>query len=54
MKKLEVAYCGNKDKNLYFALLSDFCDSQNEVEENDAEIIKCGIECARRLNEKYL
>ena len=53
MDKLEVAYCGNKDKNLYFALLSDFCDSENEVEEKDAEIIKCGIECARSLNEKY-
>jgi cellobiose phosphorylase len=53
MKKLEVAYCGNKDKNLYFVLLCDFSDSQDEVEENDAEVIKCGIECARRLNEKY-
>ena len=53
MGKLEVAYCGNKDKNLYFALLSDFCDSDHEVEEKDAEIIKCGIECARSLNEKY-
>lgn len=54
MKKLEVAYCGNKDKNLYFALLCDFVDSQNEVEENDAQIIKCGIEYARKLNEKYV
>jgi len=53
MDKLEVAYCGNKDKNLYFALLSDFCDSDHESEEKDAEIIKCGIECARSLNEKY-
>lgn len=53
MKKLEVAYCGNKDKNLYFALLCDFLDSQEEVEENDEQVIKCGIECARRLNEKY-
>ena len=53
MGRLEVAYCGNKDKNLYFVLLSDFCDSNYEVEEKDAEIIKCGIECARSLNEKY-
>ena len=53
MGKLEVAYCGNKDKNLYFALLIDFCDSDHDVEEKDAEIIKCGIECARNLNEKY-
>ncbi|WP_160683724.1 glucoamylase family protein [Clostridium sp. C2-6-12] len=53
MKKLEVAYCGNKDKNLYFALLCDFLDSKEEVEKNDEEVIKCGIECARKLNEKY-
>ncbi|EKQ50568.1 MULTISPECIES: glucoamylase family protein [unclassified Clostridium] len=53
MTKLEVTYCGNKDKNLYFALLNDFYDSQSEREDNDNEIIKCGIECARKLNEKY-
>ncbi|NFS65695.1 glycosyl transferase, partial [Clostridium botulinum] len=53
MEKLEVAYCGNKDKNIYFALLSDFADSNFQVEENDKEIIKCGIECARKLNNKY-
>ena len=53
MEKLEVAYCGNKDKNLYFALLCDFSDSKHENEENDTQIIKCGIEYARKLNEKY-
>lgn len=53
MKKLEVIYCGNKDKNLYFALLNDFSDSEYESVEKDGEIIKCGIECARHLNEKY-
>ena len=53
MEKLEVAYLGNRDENLYFALLSDFYDCENETAQNDADIIKCGIECARRLNEKY-
>ncbi|MBW6410680.1 GH36-type glycosyl hydrolase domain-containing protein [Clostridium weizhouense] len=53
MEKLEIAYCGNKDKNLYFALLSDFEDSDSEVREKDKEIIKCGLECARKLNNKY-
>ncbi|AQS12000.1 N,N'-diacetylchitobiose phosphorylase [Clostridium saccharobutylicum] len=53
MEKLEVAYCGNKDKNFYFALLSDFEDSNCEVEDNDKEIINCGIELTRKLNEKY-
>ncbi|AOR23721.1 GH36-type glycosyl hydrolase domain-containing protein [Clostridium taeniosporum] len=53
MNKLEIAYCGNKDKNVYFALLSDFEDSDSEVEEKDKEIIRCGLECARKLNNKY-
>lgn len=53
MEKLEVVYSGNKDKNLYFALLNDFCDSEHETEEKDKEIIRCGIEYARRLNDKY-
>lgn len=53
MKKLEVAYCGNKDKNLYFALLNDFCDYEHESHENDSEITKCGIQYAGSLNEKY-
>ena len=53
MEQLEVAYCGNKDKNIYFALLSDFNDSSTETEEKDSEIIKAGIEYSRILNEKY-
>ncbi|WP_017212033.1 GH36-type glycosyl hydrolase domain-containing protein [Clostridium beijerinckii] len=53
MKKLEVAYCGNKDKNIYFALLSDFHDSEHETSPEDVEIIKSGVQYARDLNEKY-
>lgn len=54
MDKLEVMYCGNKDKNLYFALLVDFNDSKNEEEKEDCEIVKYGLECAEKLNDKYL
>lgn len=53
IKELEVAYCGNKDKNIYFALLSDFNDSDHEVEEKDSEIIRAGIQITEKLNEKY-
>jgi cellobiose phosphorylase len=53
MAKLEVAYLGNRDKNVYFALLSDFYDCEHETAKNDSEIIQCGVECARTLNEKY-
>lgn len=53
MEKLEVMYCGNKDKNLYFALLVDFNDSKNEDEKEDSEITQYGLEHAKKLNEKY-
>ncbi len=53
MGKLEVTYLGNKDKNLYFVLLSDFYDCDHETAKSDSEIIRCGVECARTLNEKY-
>lgn len=53
MEKLEVMYCGNKDKNLYFALLVDFNDSKNEYEKEDIEITQYGVEYAKKLNEKY-
>ena len=53
MKQLEVAFCGNKDKNTYFALLSDFKDSKSEEYESDSEIIEAGIETAEFLNKKY-
>ena len=53
MSKLEVEYVGNKDKNLYFALLNDFRDCDNECEEYDKEIIETGLRCAEELNKKY-
>ena len=53
MEQLEVAYCGNKDKNIYFALLHDFNDSNIETEEEDSEIINAGIKIAKELNKKY-
>lgn len=53
MNQLEVFYLSNKDSNLYFALLGDFNDSNNEVDTNDDEINDVGIEEAKRLNNKY-
>lgn len=53
MKNMEVMSEGNKDKNIYFALLADLCDSDKEVEEYDKEIISCGLKCVNELNEKY-
>lgn len=53
MDKLEVYHCGNDDKNIYFALLSDFEDSEDEYRDSDKKIIDSGLECTARLNKKY-
>ena len=53
MKSLEVYHCGNSDKNIYFALLSDFEDNDEEYSEKDKNIIDCGLKCTSKLNKKY-
>ena len=53
MEKLEVYHCGNDDKNIYFAVLSDFEDSENESTDSDKRIIDCGLKCAKQLNKKH-
>ena len=40
MKKLEVYHCGNDDKNVYFALLSDFEDYEDNEKFAEDEILK--------------
>ncbi len=53
MKKLEVYYMANKSENLYFTLLGD-CSSENKEQTSfDNEVVKCGIEECKKLNEKY-
>ncbi|MGL4772624.1 MAG: GH36-type glycosyl hydrolase domain-containing protein, partial [Clostridium sp.] len=53
MEQLEVFYLGNKDKNLYFALLNDFTDANKKEVPQDKEIISQGIKIAHKLNKKY-
>jgi cellobiose phosphorylase len=53
LEHLETCYLTNQSKNLYFAILSDFADADNEIEERDQEILtllKTGIQ---NLNDKY-
>ena len=53
LEKIEIEYFANKDKNIYFALLTDFADALTEKKENDEKLlqyIKAGIE---ELNSKY-
>ncbi len=52
-ENLEVHFLANKDDNLYFALLGDFKDSDNEKMPGDDEIIQTAIESIEKLNKKY-
>ncbi|MFH1073507.1 MAG: glucoamylase family protein [Candidatus Firestonebacteria bacterium] len=53
LEKMEIEYFSNKDKNIYFALLTDFSDALSRETEGDNELlfhVKNGIE---ELNKKY-
>ena len=51
--KMEEYYLANKSKNLYFALLGEFMDSDKEFDEKDHVIIKMAQNKAKELNIKY-
>ena len=53
MRKLEVYYLANKSDNLYFALLGDCSEENEETKEFDEEVIITGLDLANKLNEKY-
>jgi len=53
MKKLEVYYLANLDKNLYFALLGDVSESNKKDMNYDSEVIEAGLKEVKKLNEKY-
>lgn len=50
---LETYYLGNKDENLYFAILGDFKDSDREKETEDEVIARFCIDEIHKLNIKY-
>ncbi len=52
-RKMEVYYLANKSDNLFFTLLGDCSCSSIQEERYDREIIKEGLSCSKRLNEKY-
>ncbi|MFT8315411.1 MAG: glucoamylase family protein [Clostridium sp.] len=51
--KLEVYYLANKENNLFFAVLGDFKDSENESEPEDNKINEAALNDIKLLNEKY-
>ena len=53
IKKLEVYYHANKEKNLYFAIVGDFKDGENSDEPQDKEIVDCALAEIKKLNKIY-
>ncbi len=50
---LEVRYLGNQDRNLYFALLTDFCDAKDEHLPEDQGLLAHAWGGIEALNGKY-
>jgi cellobiose phosphorylase len=50
---LEVRFLANRDSNLYFALLSDFLDADQETLASDAELLSHACRAIGLLNRKY-
>jgi cellobiose phosphorylase len=53
LEALEVRYLANSDDNVFFALLTDFCDSAEEHDPSDDELLKRAGEGILALNQKY-
>jgi cyclic beta-1,2-glucan synthetase len=53
LEHLEVQYLANRDRNLFFAILSDYTDSATETREDDGKILDAAVTGIRYLNLKY-
>ncbi len=53
IEALEVRFLGNRDKQLYFGLLTDFCDATEESLADDAPLLRHAQSGIERLNAKY-
>lgn len=52
-EQLELHYLANRDKNLHFAILSDFKDALSEELEQDHTVVQAAIMEIKRLNRSY-
>ncbi len=53
LEGLEIRYLGNRDPNLLFALLTDFCDAPESVQPDDADLLRLAREGVQSLNARY-
>jgi len=53
LEALEVRFLGNRDAQLHFGLLTDFCDAPAQSLPGDEPLLRCARNGIERLNEKY-
>ncbi|MEO8343084.1 MAG: cyclic beta 1-2 glucan synthetase, partial [Gallionella sp.] len=53
VEALEIRYLGNRDPNLFFALLTDFPDAPHQAMPNDNDLLVHARAAIQALNEKY-
>ncbi|MCU7809399.1 MAG: cyclic beta 1-2 glucan synthetase, partial [Candidatus Thiodiazotropha sp. (ex Semelilucina semeliformis)] len=53
LEALEIRYLGNRDANLFFALLTDFRDAPERTQPGDDALLDYAREALRTLNETY-
>jgi len=52
-KAMEVRFLANREKHLYFALLTDFCDAMEATLPEDDSLLRLAQKRTQDLNEKY-
>lgn len=53
IEQMEIRFLSNPDEQLYFALLSDWCDAEQETMPNDDWLLSIAFDGASALNVKY-
>jgi len=53
LEALEIRYLGNRDANLFFALLTDFRDAPEQTQPGDDELLGYARSAVQKLNQTY-
>jgi cyclic beta-1,2-glucan synthetase len=53
LEGLEIRYLGNRDPNLFFALLTDFRDAPEQAQADDADLLRLVRDGVQSLNAQY-
>jgi cyclic beta-1,2-glucan synthetase len=53
VESLEIRFLANRDNNLHFGLLTDFCDAHEEMTSEDDALLRLARQRIEELNDKY-